>query len=84
MLPVNPVGALIPNMVPNVDHAVLVAPAVSINTNGFVVVEVPPVIGVPVNETAGADRAPFALNTWANENVFAKFWPANVDRKSVV
>lgn len=59
--PANPLGAFTPSIVPLVLHAVLVAPEVSIRTSGFVVVAVPPVKGVPVTDTEGADAAPLVL-----------------------
>ena len=62
-LPENPLGALTPSIVPDVLQAVLVVPAVSMSTSGFVVVVVPPVIGVPVRLNAGSLRAPFVAMT---------------------
>jgi hypothetical protein len=59
--PVNPLAALTPKPVPAVLHAVEVVPAGSMSTCGLVVVLVPPVNQVPVNEVAGVEAAPFVL-----------------------
>jgi hypothetical protein len=53
--PPNPLAALTPNPVPDVDHAVDVVPDGSTRMCGFVVVAVPPVNQVPVSTVAGED-----------------------------
>ena len=69
--PTNALEQFTPSIVPDVDQPVLVAPEVSIENSGFVVVAVPPVKGVPVNETAGVEAAPFTEKMLAAENVCA-------------